>query len=395
MTNTGELFLRCNNLTLDQYKLIALSRGLTGAVGFAVSLVVLVVILLAARSKAWDTLPKRLLLVAILYTAAFSVILATSVHYSRPPAHESAWCEAMGFILQYSESLVIVSCLVLVTALALQVVMPVYPALQTQVERTCRSKKLWEVILFLGCFLFPVLITWEPFIAPFASYGNYGPLCWFRLEINENCTYKNKVSLNEYFLWTLPFAIMSFLLWALASIITIMLCCMYCKFHKTRMGGRIKKAIGHALFLTVASFVCVAWIFVETFEPNRNFSSWTVNVTITPINEAGIVILVALYIYFPAQYLHNCFKKSMSKRNRLQSRVTERPTVPVSQWDHRNVPSFTVTHICHETVTGSDTSQLITEQQDYQTFNQQQGYQTFNHSKATKPSINWTLDEVQ
>ena len=371
MNSTGGLFLRCNNLTLDQYKLIALSRGLTGAVGFAVSLVVLVVILLAARRKAWDTLPKRLLLVAILYTAAFSVISATGVHYSRPPAHESAWCEAMGFILHYSGSLVIISYLILTTALALLVVMPVCPTLQTQVERTCRSKKLWEVILFLGCFLFPVLITWEPFIAPLASYGDYGPLCWFHLEIDENCTYKNKVSLSkdEYFLWTLPFAIMSFLLWALASIITIMLCCMYCRFHKTRMGGRIRRAIGHALFLTVASFVCLVWfsqfLLQTSIKPSKTFSSWIANVTITPMTVTGIVVLMASYVHLPVQWLYNCCKRSIPKRNRLQSHVTERPTVPSSQWDHRNVPSVTVTNIRHETVTASETSRLIDEQLDY------------------------------
>ena len=60
----------------------------------------------------------------------------------------------------------------------------------------------------------------------------------------------------------------------------------------------------------------------------------------------------------------------MPKHTREQHHVTGAPTVPVSQWDHRNVPSFTVTHIRHETVTGSETSQLIAEQPDYQTFNQ-------------------------
>ena len=212
-------------------------------------------------------------------------------------------------------------------------------------------------------------------MAPLASYGNYGPLCWFRLEIDENCTYKNKVSLSkdEYFLWTLPFAIMSFLLWSLASFITIMLCCLYCKFRKTKMGDHIRKAIGHGLFQTVASFVCLAWFsqFVSetSIKPSKTFSSWTVNVTMTPLTVAGAVILMASYIHLPVQWLYNCCKARIQKRTKEQHHVTDRPTVPVSQWDHRNVPSFTVTHICHETVTGSETSRLIAEQQDYQTFN--------------------------
>ena len=369
MNNTGELFLRCNNLTLDQYKLIALSRGLTGAVGFAVSLVVLVVILLAARRRAWETLSKRFFFVTILCTAAYCVVAATGVHYTRPPSQEAAWCEAMGFVLHYTGSLVITSYMILVTALALQVFVPVFPALQTRMERTFSNRKLWEVILFLGCFLFPILITVEPFIFPLDPYGNYGPLCWFRLEMDENCTYQHSDLLNkdEHLLWTLPFTVMSLLLCTLVFSITVILCFLYCKFRKTKTGSHIVKAIRQTVTLTIAAFVFVAWFtqfLFQNIEQSKTFSSWTENVTTTPITAIGILLLVALYVHFPLRLLYNCCKKSMPKLHVN----TERATVPSSQWDHRNVPSVTVTHICHETVTASETSRLINEQPNYQTF---------------------------
>ena len=377
MNNTGELFLRCNNLTLDKYKLITLSRGLTGAVGFAVSLVVLVVILLAARRRAWDTLPKRLFFVTILYTAAYCAAAAAGVHYTRPPSQKSKWCEAMGFLVFYSGALVIVSYLVSLTALVWQVIVPVFPVLGTQLERTCRSRKLWEVILCLGCFFFPVLVTVEPFVPAFHldPYGNYGPICWFHLKIDENCTYPNSKSLynTQRYLWTLPFTIMSSLLWILTLIIAVMLCFMYCNFNKTRTGANITKAIRQAVILTVATLVCVAWFiqfFLQSVKQSESFSSWIENVTITPVAVTLIVILVALYIHFPLQLLHNCCKRIMPRRVELQpeTRVTDRHTVRSSQWDHKNVPSVTVTHIRHETVTASETSQLINEQSNYQTF---------------------------
>jgi len=370
MTKSGELFLRCNNLTLDKYKLLALSRGLTGAVGFTVSLLVLVVILIAARRKAWNTLSKRLFLMTILYTAAYSVVVTAGVHYSHPPTNETAYCEAMAFLLHYSGSLVIVSYLFLALTLALQVVLPVFPALVARMERTFSNKRLWEVILFLTCFLVPILSTVEPLLLPIDPYGKYGPLCWFRLEIDENCSHSNLLYKNEQLLWTLPFGLMSFSLFTLGFFITIILCCIYRNFRKTRTGSGLKKAIRQTLTLTIPAFVCVAWFIAFLLQKNKQhkrstFSTWTQNVTLTPIAVTGVMLLVALSIHFPLRLLYNCWKRSISKVKPQSQAVTERATVRSSEWDHRNVPSVTVTHIRHETVT---TSQLINEQKNYLTF---------------------------
>jgi len=52
--DAGELFLSCNNLTLGQYRIIVLTRGLAGAAGFVISLAVLGIVLLTAKKKAWE-----------------------------------------------------------------------------------------------------------------------------------------------------------------------------------------------------------------------------------------------------------------------------------------------------------------------------------------------------
>ena len=103
--DAGEVFLSCNNLTLEQYRTIVLSRALTGAGGCAVSIVVLVIILLTTKRKAWENLTKRVYLAIILYTLLYSIVAIAAVNYSRPPSQESTWCEAMGLypaILWYS-----------------------------------------------------------------------------------------------------------------------------------------------------------------------------------------------------------------------------------------------------------------------------------------------------
>jgi len=103
--SSKELFLNCSNLTPDQYKTLALARGLTGAVGCVVSLVVLGIVLLATKRRAWENLPKRIYLANILYTLVYCISVTAAVNYSRAPSHESVWCEAAGFLLQYSGTL--------------------------------------------------------------------------------------------------------------------------------------------------------------------------------------------------------------------------------------------------------------------------------------------------
>ena len=105
-----------------------LSRALTGAGGCAVSIALLVIVLLTTKRKAWENLTKRVYLANILYNLLYSIVTIAAVNYSYPPSQESAWREAMGFILQYSGTLVIVHYCALALTVALQVTLPVYKA---------------------------------------------------------------------------------------------------------------------------------------------------------------------------------------------------------------------------------------------------------------------------
>ena len=130
--DAGEVFLSCNNLTLEQYRTIVLSTALTGAGGCVVSIAVLGIILLIAKRKAWENLTKRVYLANIFYTLIYSIAVIAAANYSRPPSQESAWCEAMGFILQYSGTLVVVHYLALAFTIVLQATLPVYQQLRKE-----------------------------------------------------------------------------------------------------------------------------------------------------------------------------------------------------------------------------------------------------------------------
>ena len=363
------VFLSCSNLTLGQYRRLVLARALTGAAGCVVSIAVLVIILLATRKKAWENLSKRVYIAIIFYNMLYSAVAIAAVNYSRPPSHESAWCRAMGFLLHYTGTLAVVHYGALAFAITFQVTLPVYQIVMKKSGAIIPWKaKLWEVILFLVLFLCPLLITWEPFLPQLSPYGNYGPLCWFSLELTDNCSTNMS---DETFLQAVPYAVL-----CLAYLVTIIISLMtlsglYCKFRTTTVGSRIIRVIPTVVFLTVIALVmtaCFTVLAVPSISHGeiQSFSAWLVNVSVTLGPASGVLVAVGVYVHFPA---HLCRRSSHLRTRQLQSRISERQTIRPSEIDHYNVPSYTVSKIAHETVTATESSRLIDEQLRYQKYN--------------------------
>ena len=315
--DAGEVFLSCNNLTLEQYRTIVLSRALTGAGGCVVSIAVLGIILLTTKRKAWETLRKRVYLANILYTFLYCSVAIAAVNYSHPPSQESAWCEAMGFILEYSGTLVIVHYCAFTLVVVFQVTSPVLFAVRPN-EKPCnkeenRRTKLREVFLYLFLFLCPLLNSWEPFLPQIPSYGNYGPLCWFRLELTNNCTYN---TFNEQrFLEAIPNAVVCFGYFVLTSTVSLALCGWYCKFRTKKIGDSIIKVIPTIAVVTILTLLITLWFLLSAVSPKGfdkvgSFSAWLKNVTITTATTIGILVAVGMYVHFP---MHLCKQRRIAE----------------------------------------------------------------------------------
>ena len=297
--DAGEVFLSCNNLTLEQYRTIVLSRALTGAGGCAVSIVVLVFVLLTTKRKAWENLTKRVYLANILYTFIYSTVAIAAVNYSHPPSQESAWCEAMGFILQYSGTLVIVHYCALALSIVLQVTLPVYQAVTKRGNGFRKANlKCAEIFFYLILFLCPLLNSWEPFLPQLPSYGNYGPLCWFRLELTDNCTSN---AFNQRFLQAIPFAVVCLGYSVLTSTVSLSLCGMYCRFRMTKIGSRIIRVIPTAVVLVILPIVMMVGFIKSAVHSNcfGSFSTWLVNATATTAGTVVMLMAVGMYVHFP------------------------------------------------------------------------------------------------
>ena len=352
-----EVFLSCSNLTLGQYRAVTLTRGLMGAAGCVVSLAVLGIIVLihVTKKQAWENFPKRVYLATVLYTLLCSFMTIAAVNYSHPPSQESAWCEALGFLLHYSGTLVIVHYCALAFSAVFQVTVPVYlEAVRKKKHNIHSRKKAKEVLLFLLLFLCPLLNTWEPFLPQLPSYGSYGPLCLFRLELTDNCT-TNKT--DELFLKLIPMAVLCFGVGVLTFTISLALCHVYCKFHTKTIGSRIITVIPTAALVTVISFMMMLW-FILSAIPSKSqigsFSAWLGSVTVTPAITIGTQVVVGIYVHFPTHLCLHCKRALHQEGGRNEQEVIHPPQVAnhntrCSQTTYTNLHS-PVTTVTAETI---------------------------------------------
>ena len=384
-----EVFLSCSNLTLGQYRAVTLAWGLTGAAACIVSLAVLGIILLiqVTKKQALENLPKRVYLATVLYTLLNSSMVIAAVNYSHPPSQEAAWCEALGFLLHYTGTLMIVHYCALAFTLVFQVTVPVYlEAVRKKKQNVYSPKKAKrEVLLYLILFLCPLLNTWEPFLPQLPSYGNYGPLCWFQLEVTDNCT-ANKS--DELFLRTIPFAVVCFGISVLTFTVSLALCCMYCKFHTKTIGSRIITVIPTIALVTVISFLMMLWFILLAITAKSQigpFSTWVEHVTVAQAGTIGMLVVVGIYVHFPthlclyckralpqeggqneqqvihppesAPYHNTQCSQMMYTNTHSRAPVTTEATPLISpctchpEVDHHKYPTYTTCSISHEPVT--------------------------------------------
>ena len=370
-----ELFLSCSNVTLGQYSTTALALGLNGAVGGVITLGVLGTVLLTTKKRAWENLPKRIYLTIILYTLFYCIMTTAAVNYSHPPSQESAWCEAMGFLLHYSGTLVIVHYCAFAFSAVFQVTVPVYlEAVRKKHDNiySPRKAKILEVVLFVLLFLCPLLDSWEPFLPQLPSYGNYGPSCWFRLELTDNCT-TNKS--DELFLQTIPFAVLCFGLSVLIFTMSLALCCTYCKFRTKKIGSHIITVIPTILIMTVVSFMMMLWFTVLsaiTSSEIGSFSDWLRNATVTRACTIGILVLVGFHLHFPTYLCLRCKRALQQEGGQNEPEIVHPPEVVVanhnaqpvlnphpSDVDHHKYPTHTTCNIPHSPITVTENTPLI------------------------------------
>ena len=226
------LILNCTGLklSLSQYKAVALARGLSGGLGLAVCCLLLAVLLLVTRKRAWENLSKRLSLGIIISTAAYVTLVTAGTWYAHPPPNHSIPCTVVGVFHFYFELAMLLFYIVTFLSLLFQVLRSAFPDnFMAQVRRNFKkrkSRKRWEVALFVIIPLLPFLMVWEPFLPGVPSYGKHGTSCWLRFDTD--CKEMGS-SIHSIFVWVLISALA--LILCLSVMLTpAALCHVYVKF---------------------------------------------------------------------------------------------------------------------------------------------------------------------
>ena len=167
---------------------ILLCRALTSGVALGITLAVLMGILLARRSKAWENLPKRVFLGVTLSTGAYFLSALVGVDYTHQylRGRHRAVCQGLGYLLNYTAALLatfysawVMAHLFHMTLPALYAVLPQYKLsyrLKANLKKiNLRKKRVAEVALFIVLLACPAFLdTWEPFMLPRTALTAHG-----------------------------------------------------------------------------------------------------------------------------------------------------------------------------------------------------------------------------
>ena len=350
----------------QHFRAVILWRALTSGVALGITLAVLVIILLARRSKAWENLPKRVLLGVTLSTGAYFLSALVGVDYTHQylRGRHRAVCQGLGYLLNYTGTLVVVfySAWVLVHLFhtTLPVLCTVLPhcdrLIESKLKKTgLKIKRMGEVLLFIFLFTCPAFLnTWEPFMSQVTSYGSYGPWCWFEQPLPTNCSnHTDWYNEDALYLVAIPYTGALFLCLPFILCITIAWCGLYIKFHSSLVGNRIAKVIPIIiLLLIVASLTTVVLLTtaVQIINSKRTHQRQSMSLWITDAAEnititTTVLIIVAFFQHFPVfscgHKFISIFKNGRNSNKPTKANIEGDPSYPKTVRSDQNAGSTT------------------------------------------------------
>ena len=215
-----DTFKYCYNFSDVQTKVIALVRGVSAAICFAILSTVLVVLVILAilpktRNRLFGTVVKRLsfglIAVSVLYLLDLSLQLVLHYYYD-----DKDFCKVNGFFDQYLGALQLLFALGISLALFFKIGQEIIPSWRSFFKKieektfTCHGMKISkpEVATIVFMIVFPLLFDWIPFTTN--TYGQFGTWCWIRI-LDQNCTTNTAGWWEQLWLWNVPFGIVAFL----------------------------------------------------------------------------------------------------------------------------------------------------------------------------------------
>ena len=315
---------------------ILLCRAVISGAVLIITLAVLVIILLARRSKAWENLPKRVFLGVTLSTGAYFLSALVGVDYTHQylRGRYRAVCQGLGYLLHYTAALLATFYSAWVMAHLFHMTLPaLFTFLPRQTYRlkvnlkkiNIRMKRVVEVAVFIFLLAFPAFLnTWEPFLLQVTSYGSYGPWCWFEQPLPTNCSnHTDWYNEDGLYLVAIPYTGAIFTCFLFMVCMMILWCGFCFKFRYSEIASDITKVTLTLILLLFVTFLGTVFLVVSIVvivnskltHEHQSMSRWIAGAVENLIVAAASLVVAAFFEHFSVLLCaHWCTK--MVKRRR-------------------------------------------------------------------------------
>ena len=323
-------FINCTNMDAHDVRLLALARGLTGAVCFLVCVVTMLLVMSRSIVALRESTQARLMAYLLFSTAAYLLVLSThiehywnydgsgnntaqrhhwQVSYVSMPGHSHIHplsymyirrcifllqvdlCVAIGLADQYTGTVQ----LFFTVGVAAYFV---YHSLKFFCKQSNTNmvfkRRVWEILLVVVSVVVPALYVWVPFTA--VPYGETGPWCWIR-SLDRHCRRLKGTFWEQMGIWYLPFGVAAFSSF-FAIVLFLVGLCRYLPNVKKGKGQKKGEACVLIAFLcTYCLLFLIEFISDVISEQLKTdyFSVWMLYAISTPLS--GVTLPIGLLIY--------------------------------------------------------------------------------------------------
>ena len=353
-------FRNCSNFTIEQTDVLALARGVSGAVCCAILSTVLVVFVILAilpktRNRLFGTVVKRLsfglITISVLDQLTYAMQL---VHYYY---RDEEYCRVNAFFSQYFVTVELLLVLGISMALFFKIGEKVFPSWRLFACCKKTKEKMFtrhnmkiskpEVAIIVSVMLFPLLFLWIPFTTN--SYGPFAAWCWIH-SLQENCTTNLAGRWEQICLVYVPFGIVSF-------VILVLFVGSLCQ-----LGYGIKNAKAHRLILVgtvdyllvLIFFIFMGFIYpiqeiahTFTLSNRHQFIFWIYSAVTSPLIGTFATLALSIAIHLPISATCIYYRRRQYQELDGQACGDEPNTVNMS--DAIDIPSHTTWEPPHST----------------------------------------------
>ena len=333
-------FTNCSNITEQNLKNLALTRGITGLVCFVLCLITLITeLVLACRQRKFRTILHRLFIYLTISTAVYLAVLSLHIeHYFEYPFRHK-FCIAIGFMDQYTGSVQ----LFITFGITAFLFYKVFTVCQDCIRplpcegNRCYSISL-EVIFVIVSFLIPLAFDWVPFVL--TPYGETGPWCWIESVVSQ-CKESREGFWEQMMLRYVPFGLVALCSFGLIlAMVAVFVWMRYREIIRVRIDGIIKETCLLLAFLVVFCMLFLTEVVTRLvlYKNMSIYALWLIYAISTPIS--GVVIPIGFFSYLQCKLCCTNHKQGhdvLEDSTAPKSIQVSTPSVTTSQKFHTNI----------------------------------------------------------